>query len=107
ALSRFSLLGAERCAAATRNQLRALGARGIERGPYAHARHHALGFTRREGEVAELLCQGLSNASIAGRLHRSERTVEHHVAKVLAKLDVATRAQAVLKLSNRRQTAEN
>ncbi len=107
ALTRFTTLGAERAAALMRNRLRALGVRGIERGPYAHARNHFVGFTRRENEVAELLCQGLSNAAIADRLHRSERTVEHHVANVLAKLDVASRAQAVLKLSNLRQTAEN
>ena len=107
ALTRFTALGAERAAAITRNRMRALGVRGIERGPYAHARNHFIGFTRRENEVAELLCQGLSNAAIAGRLHRSERTIEHHVANVLAKLGVASRAQAVLKLSNLLQTAEN
>ena len=107
AVNRFAALGAARAAAATRNRLRAQGARGIERGPYAHARDHALGFTRRENEIAELLCQGLSNAAIARRLHRSERTVEHHVAKVLAKLGVGTRAQALLKLSNLRQGARS
>ena len=107
ALTRFIALGAERAAAITRNRMRALGVRGIERGPYAHARNHFIGFTRRENEVAELLCQGLSNAAIAGRLHRSERTVEHHVANVLAKLGVTSRAQAMLKLSNLLQSAEN
>ena len=107
ALTRFTALGAERAAAITRNRMRALGVRGIERGPYAHARNHFIGFTRRENEVAELLCQGLSNSAIAERLHRSERTVEHHVANVLAKLGVASRAQAVLKLSNLLQIAEN
>ena len=107
ALTRFTALGAERAAAITRNRMRALGVRGIERGPYAHARNHFIGFTRRENEVAELLCQGLSNSAIAARLHRSERTVEHHVANVLAKLGVASRAQAVLKLSNLLQIAEN
>jgi len=107
ALNRFSALSAERPAGVVRNRLRALGIRGIERGLYAHARHHVFGFTRREDEVAELLCLGLSNAAIASRLHRSERTVEHHVANVLAKLDVTSRAQAMFKLSSLRQTAEN
>lgn len=107
AVNRLAALGATRAAAATRNRLRAIGARNIERGPYGHAREHALGFTRRENEIAALLCQGLSNAAIAQRLFRSERTVEHHVAKVLAKLGVATRAQALVKLSNLRQTAES
>lgn len=38
---------------------------------------------------------GLSNAAMARRLHRSVRTVEHHVAALLAKLDVSTRQDAV------------
>jgi len=103
----FDALGAERAVAATRTRMRAQGVRGIERGPYAHARGNEFGLTRRENDIAELLCQGLSNAAIAQRLHRSERTVEHHVASVLAKLGVASRAQALVKLSSLRQTAEN
>ena len=107
ALDRFGALGAARAAAATRARMRALGVRGVERGPYGHARGHAFGFTRRESEVADLLCLGLSNAAIAQRLQRSGRTIEHHVAGVLTKLGVSSRAQAVLKLSNIRQTGKN
>lgn len=49
------------------------------------------GLTAREQDVHGLLLQGLSNAEIAQRLHRSERTVENHVAAVLAKLRVRSR----------------
>lgn len=49
--------------------------------------------------MAALLAQGLSNAAMAQRLHRSKRTVEHQVAAVLAKLGVKRRAQAVLLLN--------
>jgi DNA-binding CsgD family transcriptional regulator len=107
ALERFESLGAGPAADIARRRLRKLGASGLRRGPYEHARHHAFGFTKRENDVAKLLSLGLSNAAIADRLHRSERTVEHHVANVLAKLGVTSRAQAMLKLSNLRQTAEN
>jgi DNA-binding NarL/FixJ family response regulator len=41
--------------------------------------------------VADLLVQGMSNATIAERLVLSTRTVEHHVAAVMAKLDVTSR----------------
>ena len=51
------------------------------------------GLTAREREVAALVAQGCSNRVIAERLVISERTVEHHIANILAKLDVASRVQ--------------
>ena len=45
--------------------------------------------------VLELLVAGLRNKEIALRLHRSARTVEHHLAAIFVKLGVATRAEAV------------
>jgi len=49
-------------------------------------------LTDREEEIAKLVAMGLTNRQIAGRLHLSPRTVEVHVARLLAKLGVATRA---------------
>ncbi len=66
----------------------------MARGPYGHARQDAWGLTAREREVLELLCLDLSNREIAGRLHRSERTVENHVAALLAKLGARDRHEA-------------
>ena len=45
--------------------------------------------------MLELLAAGLRNKEIARRLHRSARTVEHHLAAIFAKLGVETRAEAV------------
>jgi DNA-binding CsgD family transcriptional regulator len=53
-----------------------------------------LGLTPREWEVLRLLAAGRSNRTIAVALSISERTVEHHVQAVLAKLGVASRTAA-------------
>ena len=54
----------------------------------------AAGLTPRELEVLALLCQHLTDAEIAGRLFLSTRTVEHHVAAILAKLGAANWREA-------------
>ena len=89
ALTGFEELGADAEADAAAGFLRSLGARA--------ARRPVLGLevlTKRERDVLALLGEGLSNPEIAERLFITRKTVEHHVAKVLSKLDLRNRGEA-------------
>ena len=59
-------------------------------------RPNVAGLTSRQAEVLTLVCAGLPNAEIASRLYISKKTVEHHVAAILNKLEVGTRSEAIV-----------
>ena len=94
ALLAFNALGAPLDAARVVHRLRELGL-GIPRGQRPSTRSNPAFLTRREMQVLALLADGNSNRDIAEQLSLSHRTIEHHVASILAKLDASSRLQAI------------
>ena len=86
-------LGAGPASALAAERLRSLGAR-VPRGIRPSTRANPGGLTYREIEVLQLVADGLTNAEIAAKLFVSDKTVEHHVSRVLVKLGVASRREA-------------
>ena len=95
-------LGAEPLAARVTRRMRDLGVP-VPRGPFATTRANTAGLTSRQLEVVTLVADGLTNADIAAQLFISERTVEHHVEAILAKLGVASRREAARRIAELRQ----
>ncbi|HEX6673768.1 MAG TPA: AAA family ATPase [Actinomycetes bacterium] len=94
ALAELDALGAAPLARIVRAGLRQLGVTNVPRGPVGATRENPAGLTERQLQVLRLLGNGLTNAEIADRLVVSTRTVDSHVAAVLAKLGVGTRREA-------------
>lgn len=83
--------------AITRRLIERFASRGGGPGAGDAALHRDLSvLTPREREVLQALGTGLSNAELAARFGLSEATVKTHVARILAKLRLRDRAQAVV-----------
>src|SRR6476661_408274 len=82
----FTAMGAEAFADRARRELVATGEK-----PGKGALAVAGQLTAREAQVARMARDGLSNPEIGARLFLSSRTVEYHLHKVYAKLDISSR----------------
>ena len=104
ALQRFEKIGAKAASNFIRRRVKLLGLTGVlpkpARGPYRAARQHPLGLTEKEVRVLALLSEGMGNHQIAAQLNRSPRTIEHHVAAVLAKLNASNRVEVILRMQS-------
>jgi DNA-binding CsgD family transcriptional regulator len=96
ALEIFERLGAHPAAEKLKQKMRAEGVRGIPRGPRPATRKHPFGLTAREMAVLECLTKSPSNNAIAKKLSLSTRTVEHHIASILKKMQVQSRNEAIV-----------
>jgi DNA-binding NarL/FixJ family response regulator len=54
-------------------------------------------LTQREREILDLVARGLNNSQITGRLVLSPKTVRNHISNIFSKLQVADRAEAIVR----------
>ena len=64
-------------------------------------------LTAQEAQIAHLAREGYSNPEIGAQLFLSPRTVEWHMRKVFAKLEISSRRQLDGALGDKRQAAES
>jgi DNA-binding NarL/FixJ family response regulator len=79
--------------AVTRRLIAEFARMGAPRGPDGRL---AEGLTERETEVLGLVARGMSNAEVAAKLVVAEQTVKTHVGRILMKLELRDRTQAVV-----------
>jgi DNA-binding CsgD family transcriptional regulator len=100
AYERFTSIGMEAFAERAGHELLATGETVRKRTPETRD-----DLTPQERQIAELASHGLSNPEIGARLFLSRRTVEWHLRKVFAKLDVSSRRELPTALSRSASTS--
>jgi DNA-binding CsgD family transcriptional regulator len=84
----FEALGAAGWAERARAELRASGETSRRAGADAPVQ-----LTPQELQIARYVIEGASNREVASQLFVSRRTVEHHLSKIFAKLDISSRVE--------------
>jgi DNA-binding NarL/FixJ family response regulator len=100
AVDLLSELKAELEIARARTVLESLTSAQASQGQPAQSRRQDR-LTKREIEILRLVAEGLNNQTIAERLFVSDHTVHRHLANILSKLSVSTRAAAVAQAARR------
>ena len=88
ALDQFAQLGARPWETRARSELRASGETARRRDPSTRDQ-----LTPQELQIARLVASGMSNPEVAGQLFLSPRTIDYHLRKVFAKLEITSRAE--------------
>jgi DNA-binding NarL/FixJ family response regulator len=96
----FDAIGMEAFAERTRTELLATGLKVRKRDDETRDQ-----LTPQEGQIARLARDGLSNPEIGAMLFLSRRTVEWHLHKVFAKLDISSRKELADALAEQDQPA--
>jgi DNA-binding CsgD family transcriptional regulator len=97
----FMTMGAEAFAGRAARELLATGERARKRTPQTRDQ-----LTPQERQIAQLASEGHSNPEIGTRLFISPRTVEYHLHKVFAKLEISSRNQLESVLQTKTRAAE-
>jgi len=101
AFALYDTLGAEHHHRRLRSDLRAHGVTVRPRRSPPRPTRGWASLTASESTIVDLAGQGLANTQIAERLYVSRRTVESHLGRVYAKLELSTRAQLVAAIARR------
>jgi ATP/maltotriose-dependent transcriptional regulator MalT len=101
AIGQLAELSAVREEARAQKVLEGLSAAPVEKGEAKPGTNKSTALTRRELEIVRLVAEGLSNQMIGKRLFVSDHTVHRHLANILGKLGVSTRAAAVAQAARR------